>query len=88
MSQRNWLLIYINKMVRSDETIVSISKPGDGNMNCVLRIETATRLYHQAPRGYVEKYPQVLAPADRVLTEGAFIKKIAIVQEQEIMPKL
>jgi hypothetical protein len=34
-------------MVRSDETIVSISKPGDGNMNCVLRIENDT-LYHQA----------------------------------------
>lgn len=78
------------KWLDSDETIVSISKPGDGNMNCVLRIETASRSFIiKQSRGYVEKYPQVLAPANRVLTEGAFYKKIATVQEvQEIMPKL
>jgi 5-methylthioribose kinase len=82
LHQQRWL--------GSDETIVSISKPGDGNMNCVLRIETETRSFIiKQSRGYVEKYPQVLAPADRVLTEGAFYRKIAIVKGvQEIMPKL
>ncbi|SEA67194.1 5-methylthioribose kinase [Flavobacterium gillisiae] len=82
--------LHQQKWLDSDETIVSISKPGDGNMNCVLRIETATRsIIIKQSRGYVEKYPQVLAPANRVLTEGAFYKKIASVQGvQEIMPKL
>jgi len=82
--------LHQQKWLDSDETIVSISKPGDGNMNCVLRIETATRSFIiKQSRGYVEKYPQVLAPANRVLTEGAFYKKIASVQGvQEIMPKL
>jgi 5-methylthioribose kinase len=40
-------------------------------------VETATRSFIvKQSRGYVEKYPQVLAPASRVLTEGAFIKKL------------
>jgi 5-methylthioribose kinase len=64
------------KWLDEQETIVSLSKPGEGNMNCVLRVETATRSFIvKQSRGYVEKYPQVLVPASRVLTEGAFIKK-------------
>jgi 5-methylthioribose kinase len=63
------------KWLDEQETIVSLSKPGEGNMNCVLRVETATRSFIvKQSRGYVEKYPQV--PASRVLTEGAFIKKL------------
>ncbi|CAM3120276.1 aminoglycoside phosphotransferase [Flavobacterium frigoris] len=82
--------LHQQKWLKEDETVVAISKPGDGNMNCVLRIEMATRSFIiKQSRGYVEKYPQVLAPANRVLTEGAFYEKIAAVQEvQEIMPKL
>jgi 5-methylthioribose kinase len=58
-------------------------------MNCVLRVETATRSFIvKQSRGYVEKYPQVLAPASRVLTEGAFIKKLLADTVQQIMPKL
>jgi 5-methylthioribose kinase len=45
-------------------------------MNCVLRIETARSFIIKQSRGYVEKYPQIAAPAERVLTEGA-TKKIA-----------
>ena len=82
--------LHQQKWLENDETVVAISKPGDGNMNCVLRIETASRSFIiKQSRGYVEKYPQVPAPANRVLTEGAFYEKIANVQEvQEIMPKL
>lgn len=82
--------LHQQKWLAGDETVVAISKPGDGNMNCVLRIEAATRSFIiKQSRGYVEKYPQILAPANRVLTEGAFYEKIANVKEvQEIMPKL
>jgi 5-methylthioribose kinase len=78
------------KWLDDQETIVSLSKPGEGNMNCVLRVETATRSFIvKQSRGYVEKYPQVLAPASRVLTEGAFYQKIALADTvQQIMPKL
>jgi len=86
------LAVYLHqqKWLKNGEIIVSISKPGEGNMNCVLRIETATRSFIiKQSRGYVEKYPQVLAPANRVLTEGAFYEKISIVEEiQRIMPKI
>jgi 5-methylthioribose kinase len=78
------------KWLEDNETIVSVSKPGEGNMNCVLRIETETRSFIiKQSRGYVEKYPQIPAPATRVLNEGAFYKKIASSQEvQDLMPTL
>lgn len=73
-----------------DETIVSLTKPGEGNMNYVLRVDTGKRTFIiKQSRGYVEKYPQVPAPANRVITEGAFYKKVSkenIVQLY--MPKL
>jgi 5-methylthioribose kinase len=41
-------------------------------MNCVLRVETATRSFIvKQSRGYVEKYLKFW-PLLRVLTEGAF----------------
>ncbi|NRT17129.1 5-methylthioribose kinase [Flavobacterium sp. 28A] len=82
--------LHQQKWLEHGETVVSLSKPGDGNMNCVLRIETASRSFIiKQSRGYVEKYPQVLAPANRVLTEGAFYEKIATVPDvQDIMPKI
>jgi 5-methylthioribose kinase len=86
------LFLYLKKQnwLEDNETIVSVSKPGEGNMNCVLRIDTATRSFIiKQSRGYVEKYPQIAAPAARVLTEGAFYEKIAASKEvQQIMPVL
>jgi 5-methylthioribose kinase len=78
------------KWLEDHETIVSVSKPGEGNMNCVLRIETAARSFIiKQSRGYVEKYPQIAAPAARVLTEGAFYEKIARSKDvQHVMPVL
>jgi 5-methylthioribose kinase len=78
------------KWLQDGETIVLVSKPGEGNMNCVLRIETAARSFIiKQSRGFVEKYPQIAAPAARVLTEGAFYEKIAKSMEvQGIMPVL
>lgn len=72
------------------ETIVSLSKPGEGNMNYVLRVDTGARTFIvKQSRGYVEKYPQVPAPAKRVLTEGAFYQKISKEKMvQNYMPKI
>jgi len=73
-----------------EETIVSLLKPGEGNMNYVLRVDTGARTFIvKQSRGYVEKYPQVSAPAERVLTEGAFYQKISEEKlVQNYMPKL
>ena len=82
LQSQNW--------IEPTESIVSISKPGEGNMNCVLRVKTATRSFIvKQSRGYVEKYPQVAAPAERAITEGAFYEKVATVAViQRIMPKI
>lgn len=61
-----------------DESIKNISKPGEGNMNFVTRIDTGKRTFIiKQSRAYVEKYPQVAAPVERIVTEGAFYHKIA-----------
>lgn len=86
------LAVYLQqlKWLEERETVASLSKPGEGNMNCVLRVETTGRSFIvKQSRGYVEKYPQVLAPASRVLTEAAFYQKIAQSDSvQQMMPKL
>lgn len=82
--------LYQQKWLESEEEIVEISVPGDGNMNCVLRVKTAKRSFIiKQSRAYVEKYPQILAPEKRVLTEGAFYNKISNVKEvQSMMPSI
>lgn len=79
-----------NGWLTVEETIVKISKPGEGNMNYVLRLDTGERTFIvKQSRGYVEKYPQVAAPEKRVVTESAFYKKISGVEKMQIyMPKL
>lgn len=59
-------------------------------MNCVLRVNTSKRSFIiKQSRAYVEKYPQILAPEKRVLTEGAFYNKISSVKEvQSMMPSI
>lgn len=73
-----------------DETIVSLTKPGEGNMNYVLRVDTGKRTFIvKQSRAYVEKYPQVAAPEKRVVTESAFYEKISTKKAvQKFMPKL
>lgn len=72
------------------EEIVKISKPGEGNMNYVLRIDTGERTFIlKQSRGYVEKYPHIAAPEKRVITEGDFYKKISSHQQTRLfMPSL
>jgi 5-methylthioribose kinase len=82
------LTAYLKKLgwLRNDEEILEVSKPGEGNMNLVLRIRTATRSFIlKQSRDYVEKYPQVPAPANRALVEGAFYEKI---QSDEVISQL
>ena len=67
---KNWLA--------DDETVVALVKPGEGNMNYTLRVTTNRRtLIVKQARAYVEKYPQIAAPANRAIIEGRFYEKIA-----------
>ena len=80
--KKNWL--------HPDETIHSLTKPGEGNMNYVLRVTTNLRTFIiKQSRAYVEKYPQVAAPIERVITEAAFYQKISKKSSiQSRMPRL
>lgn len=66
---------YLNKIgfLQEDENPTSVSIPGAGNMNFTIRVITNQRSFIvKQSRDYVEKYPQVAAPADRCQREGEF----------------
>jgi 5-methylthioribose kinase len=63
--------------ISAAETIVAAGKAGQGNMNCVLRADTGARtLILKQSRGYVEKFPHIPAPVNRIVIESLFYKKI------------
>lgn len=66
------------KWLEEDEKVESVEKPGEGNMNFTLRCRTSnhrTFIIKQS-RDFVEKFPQVSAPAERVLREAEFYEII------------
>ncbi|SFW56813.1 phosphotransferase [Cellulophaga fucicola] len=82
LKSKNWL--------KEDEVITALEKPGEGNMNFTLRVITKARTFIiKQSREYVEKYPQVAAPAERVLREAEFYELIETVPTlKEMMPTL
>ncbi len=82
LRRRGWL--------DNEEAIVSVEKPGEGNMNYTLRVTTAIRmLIVKQSRGYVEKYPTIPAPANRAVIEGRFYQATqAIPMLANAMPTL
>lgn len=61
----------------SDETILSIEKPGEGNMNVVLRITTDQRSFIlKQSRPYVARYKQIEAPLERIAVEKKFYQAL------------
>ena len=82
--------LHSKEWLYEDETILSAEKPGDGNMNFTLRITTNRRSFIiKQSREYVEKYPQVAAPSERVLREAEFYKLAGTVPQLKLMmPKV
>ena len=82
LARKGWLC--------DEEPIRQLTKPGEGNMNYTLRVQTAIRtLIVKQARGYVEKYPSIAAPTERAVIEGHFYQKIG--QQPALaasMPKL
>ena len=59
------------------EKVISVEVPGAGNMNFTLRVKTDSRsLILKQSRPYVEKYPQVAAPEQRIHREAEFYQLI------------
>ncbi|OAD45498.1 phosphotransferase [Polaribacter atrinae] len=69
-------LLEINFLKESEE-ILSAEKPGEGNMNVVLRVTTNQRSFIvKQSRPFVQKYQDIPAPEDRIDVEYQFYKAI------------
>ena len=57
------------------ERVVSVARIGDGNMNLTVRVRTNHRTFVlKQARPWVEKYPDIAAPAGRAAVEAAFFR--------------
>ena len=64
--------------IESDEVVQGLEKPGEGNMNFVLRVETNLRSFIiKQARPWVEKFPQIPAPVERGAVEAQFFQTLA-----------
>jgi len=69
LQQQGWLV--------DKETLISLEKPGEGNMNFVLRATTNQRSFIlKQARPWVEKFPQIDAPVERVSVEAQFFQSL------------
>lgn len=78
------------KWLGPQEVVCKAERAGEGNMNCTLRVETCGRTFIlKQARPWVEKYPHIPAPWDRVQAEARFY---GLVQAQpriaDHMPRL
>jgi 5-methylthioribose kinase len=74
--QEDWLRK--KRLLQPEEQILAYGKAGEGNMNMVIRVKTNVKSFIlKQSRPYVNKYPQVPAPKERILTEKAFYQAIA-----------
>ncbi len=63
--------------LNQNEELVSLEKPGAGNMNFVLRAITNQRSFIlKQARPWVEKFPQIDAPVERVAVEAKFFQSL------------
>ncbi len=73
-----------NRWITQEERILSAEKPGEGNMNVVLRIKTNMRsLIVKQSRPFVQKYQQIEAPLARIAVEHQFYQTV----QNEILSK-
>ena len=63
-----------NKWLKEDDKVGILEKPGEGNMNFVLRVipESGKSFIIKQSRPWVEKYPQIVAPIDRIKIESEY----------------
>ncbi len=70
-------LLCQNGWINPADKILSIEKPGEGNMNFVVRVKTKSgSIIVKQSRPWVEKYPQISAPVERIFVEAEFYKAL------------
>jgi 5-methylthioribose kinase len=67
----------LKEFLWNNETIISLQKAGEGNMNLVFRVKTNQRSFIlKQAKPYVVKYPSIPAPLERIASENIFYKSI------------
>ena len=65
------------KWLNPNETVTSIEKPGEGNMNMVIRVITDhSSLILKQANAFVQKYPSIPAPIERIAVEQKFYELV------------
>jgi 5-methylthioribose kinase len=89
---KNILQKYLNEKgwISTNDTIKSIEKPGEGNMNVVLRVKTSQKqIIIKQARPFVNKYPQIPAPIERIHVESRFYELVSQIEQiHHFMPNL
>lgn len=82
LQARNWL--------SAGDTVTVIEKPGEGNMNVVARIVTTNGSFIiKQARNFVQKYPDIPAPIERIEVESNFYELISNIQKlKDFMPAM
>lgn len=63
--------------INEEEVVLSVEKPGEGNMNVVLRVNTNLRsLILKQSRPFVQKYQEIEAPLARIAVEHQFYQTV------------
>ncbi|MEM9362037.1 MAG: phosphotransferase [Bacteroidota bacterium] len=76
-------------ILETGENIQKIEKPGEGNMNVVIRITTGKRsLIAKQSKPFVQKYQDIPAPIDRILVEHTFYKTVKNAGVNAHLPKV
>lgn len=64
--------------LQSEESILACEIPGTGNMNHVIRVKTNRRQFIiKQSRPWVEKYPAIPAPIERIHNEATFYENVS-----------
>lgn len=78
-----------NHWIGSGEHITKIEKPGEGNMNIVLRVKTNLHSYIlKQSRPFVQKYQQIEAPLERIAVEKDFYEAVQGANVKSHLPKI
>ncbi|MRI01788.1 phosphotransferase [Kriegella sp. EG-1] len=81
--------LYEKKWLQEEEEVLATEKPGDGNMNVVLRVKTNQRSFIlKQSRPFVQKYQQIAAPIERLIVEHQFYKNLENSALNAHMPKI
>jgi 5-methylthioribose kinase len=66
-----------NERLPRGHHVLSLDSAGDGNMNCTLRVTTEQGSFIlKQSRSYVERYPNIRAPKERIHVEEQFYKTV------------